>query len=352
MIRTDPTNSIRPEAATSSLGGNDGPLLGADSRAVLWSLGDALDRQERVQVSGSGAADAIGGVARMSSTMLRRCRGYVSSTYRQDPHELPDDAEHFYAGKTQCRTCYLAYAADWRAGRSGGQHAPRTSARASAASSLGAARREPILDGAAQLEALLRRARYPSVAAAVAAHAVFLHPATVSQARGYALFPVVRDMVRRGSFDVLLDGRRVLLDDNTSPTCAFLWAAGRSKGPDVQFNHIWTASGDPDAYTALWNLCATPAFLAKTTDGSRHDDVTSVLRFRAFELFGCHPAGTPAPTEPPGYRDLSWAPHPRPVENLERELRARLATNAKSRPAKACREIGWLFSVGHPDPTL
>lgn len=265
---------------------------------------------------------------------------------------MPDDAEHLYAGKTQCRTCYRAYAADWRAGRSGGHRTSRSATGTRSSRSINVARREPILDGAAQLEELLRRARYPSVAAAVAAHAVFLHSDTVAQAQGRAIFPVIRDMLRRGSFNTLPDGRRVLLDDNTSPTCAFLWAAGRSKGPDVQFNHVWTASADPDAYTALWNLCATPAFLAKTTDGSGHEDVTSVLRYRSFELYRCHPAGTPVPTEPPGYRELAWAPHPPPVENLERELRARLASNAKSRPARACREIGWLYSAGQPDPTV
>ena len=259
----------------------------------------------------------------MSSLGLRRCRGYVSSTYRQDCHHyLPDDAEHFYAGKTQCRACYRAYAADWRAGRSGGQRTSRPAAGTGSLRSIGVARRERILDGAAQLETLLRRAQYPSVAAAVAAHAVFLHPDTVAQARGLATFPVIRDMLRRGSFVTLPDGRRVLLDDNTSPTCAFLWAAGRSKGPDVQFNHIWTASGDPDAYTALWNLCATPAFLAKTTDGSGHDDVTSVLRYRSFELYGRHPAGAPVPSRAAGLPRPELGSAPRPMVNLECELRA------------------------------
>jgi hypothetical protein len=53
-------------------------------------------------------------------------------------------------------------------------------------------------------------------------------------------------MRRLGDFDVLPSGRRVLLDDNTSPTLAFLWAAGCQKGPDVQFNHVWSDAGDPD----------------------------------------------------------------------------------------------------------
>jgi hypothetical protein len=33
-------------------------------------------------------------------------------------------------------------------------------------------------------------------------------------------------------------------------------------------------------------------------------------------------------------------------------LRLRLARNPKSRTAIACREIGWLFSEGKPDPTV
>ena len=44
-------------------------------------------------------------------------------------------------------------------------------------------------------------------------------------------------MLHGGSVDTMADGRPVLPDDNTSPTLAFLWAAQRTKGPDVQYNH-------------------------------------------------------------------------------------------------------------------
>lgn len=213
-------------------------------------------------------------------------------------------------------------------------------------------RREPILDGVADLEALVRRARYPSIAAAVAAHAVFLPPETVRQTRGQALFPVIRDMARRGEFGVAPDGRPVLLDDNRTPTDAFLWSAGRRKGRDVQFNHLWPASKDPDAYTALWDLCATPAFLAKTTDGSNHPEVTALLRYRSWDLHGCRPAGTAEPERPEGYDALPWAPMPAPLDDLEAELRTRLAANPASPAAKACRRIGWLFSGGEPDGSI
>jgi hypothetical protein len=209
-----------------------------------------------------------------------------------------------------------------------------------------------VLDGVESLRVLLERAGYPSITAAVAEHTVFLPPETVAQTGGSALFPTVRDYGGRGKFDVLADGRRVMLDDNASPTDAFLWSAGLAKGRDVQFNHLWTQSRDPDAYTALWNVCATPAFLAKTTDGSNHPEVQAALRYRAFRLYGSVPTGQGAPAEPAGYAELQWAPFAPAVPDLERELRIRLARNPKSRTAIACREIGWLFSDWKPDPTI
>jgi hypothetical protein len=210
----------------------------------------------------------------------------------------------------------------------------------------------PILNGVKSLEAVLRKANYRSVVAAVAEFTVFLHPTTVAQTRGEPLFPVIRDMVRRGEFATLSDGRRVLLDDNTSPTRAFLWAAERTKGADVQFNHVWIASNEVRCYTALWNICATPAFLAKTTDGRNHPDVTAALRYRSFELFGHLPPGSSLPERPSFYEELVWAPSPPPVADLEVVLRRRLASNPRSRPALAAREIGWLFSSWQPDPTI
>jgi len=209
----------------------------------------------------------------------------------------------------------------------------------------------PVLDGVAQLTEVLRRAGYASVVAAVAEHAVFLHPDTVAQARG-ALFRTIRDMPRRGQFEVLEDGRRVLLDDNRSPTDAFLWAAGLTRGLDVQFNHVWGGSRSPNTYTALWNLFATPAFLAKTTDTSNHPEVTAALCFRSFDLFGLRPATEPVPSEPYGYRELRWAPHPDAVTDLAGIMRARLRASPRSRTTIACREIGWLFSDWLPDPTI
>lgn len=209
--------------------------------------------------------------------------------------------------------------------------------------------RDQLLDGAGALDRFVERAGYSSVEAAVAEHAVFLHPDTVAQSEGDAVFPVVRDMRHRGEFGVLADGRRVMFCDNTTAKDAYLWAADMVVGPDIQFNHVWSNSRDPDAFTALWNICCTPAFLAKTTD--TRAGVSDVLRFRAFDLFGYHPADEEPPDEPAGYRDLVWAEMPPAAPDLEKQLRRRLAAGPKRRASVAARQIGWLYSDG-PDATV
>jgi len=209
-----------------------------------------------------------------------------------------------------------------------------------------------VLDGVSSLAAVLRRAGYAEVLEAVAAHTVFLHPDTVAQTRGQAVFRLVRDPTRRGQIDTLPTGERVMFDDNNGPTLAFLWSARRGKGPDVQYNHVWGDPRNVDTYTALWNLCATPAFLAKTTDGSNHPEVVNLLRYRAFDLFGCLPKGEENPTRPQGYEALQWPESPAAVTNLEVLLRQRLADAPRSRPAVSARAIGWIFSGNQPDTSL
>jgi hypothetical protein len=209
--------------------------------------------------------------------------------------------------------------------------------------------RDKILDGTAALVAVIERAGWPTVAAAVAAHVVFLDPATVAQTGGRAIVPSVRNMGHRRQLGELPDGRRVLFDDNASPTDAFLWAANRIKGTDVQFNHVWACASDPDAYTALWNLCCTPAFLAKATDSD--PAVQAVLRYRSWELYGCLPAGTAEPVRPPGYETLTWHASPPPIADLEAAFRQRMRAAPGRGLVLAARSIGWAFSSG-PDLTV
>jgi len=174
----------------------------------------------------------------------------------------------------------------------------------------------------------------------------------VAQTGGGALFRTVRGPGRRGSFGPLPGGEEVMFDDNTSPTLAFLWSAGRSKGPDVQYNHVWSDPRNPLTYTALWNICATPAFLAKTTDGSNHPEVLGLLRYRAFDLFGRRPEGEARPERPDDYERFTWPEAPEPVVDLEAVIRGRLAEAPKSRPAVCARQLGWLYSDGQPDDTV
>ena len=148
-------------------------------------------------------------------------------------------------------------------------------------------------------------------------------------------------------------GRPAILCDNTTPREVFLRAANRSRGPNAHFSHVWDGTrADRDAYTALWNTCAVPAFLAKTTDGKNHPAVRAVLWCRSFELYSVTPLGVEPPTKPSGYDDFEWAKTPGPVTDLESCLRNWLAKSPRSRAATAAREIGWLFSDWKPDPTI
>jgi hypothetical protein len=205
-----------------------------------------------------------------------------------------------------------------------------------------------LLDGVASLEAIVRRSGYVSIAAAVAEHTVFLDPKTVAQSQCRALFPAIRGERKK---IITIDGRPVMLDDNAIPTDTFLWAAVRSRGKDVQFNHTWTDAKNPDLYSALWNVCATPAFLAKTTDGKNHLEVRAALQYRAYELYGTHPRGLP-PVRPANYDQLRWAPMPDPVPDLKAVLHNHLVRRPLHRAAVAARTLGWLFSDWKPDTTI
>lgn len=217
------------------------------------------------------------------------------------------------------------------------------------------AQRQAGPDGASQLASVLRSAGFPDTLHAVAAHTVMLDPSVVAQTRARGVFRTVRRDPRLneqvGSFGDL-DGLPVMFDDNLSPIAAFTWAAGHGRGVDMQFNHIWPSSRDPGSYTALWNLCATPAFLAKTTDGNNHPEVIAALRRRAFDLYRVFPPGRQEPEAPDGYDSLEWAPFPDPIDDLERAYRSAMATKPKDRVVLSVRRLGWVFSSYAPDATI
>lgn len=209
-----------------------------------------------------------------------------------------------------------------------------------------------IMNGTLALEKLVARAGYESMEHAVAAHTLFLHPDTVRQTMGKALFPMVRGNARKGvhQLRVLPDGRQVWMDNNIPVKRLFLWAARRANGPDIQCNHVWNTSNDPDGYTALWNLCMTPAFLAKATDS--RGPVKDLLQYRAYDLYGHLPAGYSTPERPPGYDSLEWLPFPDPVHDLQAHIRAHLAGRPSTSPGNVARQLGWLYSDWMADTAL
>lgn len=196
-------------------------------------------------------------------------------------------------------------------------------------------------DGRAVLTAIIASSKYRTIAQAVASLTLFSHPETVQQTECKALFPTIRGPRDVGKI-VEIGGRLVFLDDNRSPTDAFLWSNGISnRGRDNQFNHIWAVSQDPDAYTALPNICMTPACIAKLTDTDR--EVCALLTYRSYDLYGWVPKDEPIPAKPDGYDELKWAEPLPPTDNLRERLKRAMATKEKSRTVLAAKKLGWLF---------
>jgi hypothetical protein len=208
-------------------------------------------------------------------------------------------------------------------------------------------------NGRAALKFVVEQSDYGSVAQAVASLTLFAHPETVAQTRGSNIFRMVRRKQQGevGTFaEVPGCEGSVMRDDNRSPAVALEWAHGLSKRQDVQVNHVWQRSQDVSAYTALSNLCLTPAFLSKLTDTDVA--IRALLRYRAYELFRYWPDHASRPARPDGYDTVTWAEPLPAVVNLEHALRSAMSTKRKDRVVRCARELGWLFSGYAPDPTL
>jgi hypothetical protein len=198
------------------------------------------------------------------------------------------------------------------------------------------------IDGFASLQALIASSHYKSLAQAMASLTLFSHPETVRQTRGKAVFRTIRGPRTPGEF-AEVNGIRVMLDDNKSASDAFKWVHGiTGRLRDVQFNHVYTASQDVEAYTSLANICVTPAFIAKLTD-STSPTTSALLKYRVFDLYGWTPAGIEAPNKPEGYDELDWAPTLPAVENVKATLEARMVRKPMDRTVKSVKEVGWLF---------
>ncbi|GEP12010.1 hypothetical protein [Methylobacterium gnaphalii] len=196
------------------------------------------------------------------------------------------------------------------------------------------------LDGLEALRAVIAATPYRTIDQAVASLVVFSHPDTVRQTGCRPFVKTVRDAARRGQIEER-GGVLVGLDDNKSPTDAFLWCNALRRPREAQFNHVYADSADPESYTSLANLCVTPSFIAKLTDTDPY--VRSLLRYRTFDLYGWVPAGLAEPERPPKYDRLVWAPPLPPVADVEAVSRARMSRKPRDRTVQIVRRIGWVF---------
>lgn len=108
--------------------------------------------------------------------------------------------------------------------------------------------------------------------------------------------------VRRGRKE---DKGRIIagikIDDNTYANVALKKAISKDvKFEDFEVCHIWPGTTYDERYhTLLQNLVMIPRALAAFSD--HLDEVIAMLKYRAWELYGWHPAGAEIPQKPPFY---------------------------------------------------
>lgn len=213
---------------------------------------------------------------------------------------------------------------------------------------------DPILGhhGRDALRSLVASSDYKSTEQLFASLALFAHPDTVAQVENRNIFLIKRDQKNRHEFGTH-EGLRVMLDDNKSPTDTMIWAhkVRRKDYVDLQFNHVWAASDNPECYTSLANICITPAFVAKLTDSD--PEIRNLARYRSFDLFtGYHPRHEAPPVKPKSYDSLVWAHTFPPMPELEAAYRHAMKTKPKDTTVRSARELGWYFSAYEPDSSL
>jgi hypothetical protein len=138
------------------------------------------------------------------------------------------------------------------------------------------------------------------------------NPETV-KAMGGAVFPTIRDSLRRITA-IEKDGVVVgMYDDNTTPRWALLWShgiGGVSKAPSTgwTFAHVWPSRDDLDAYTHLANLAMIPECFGSLTD--KQGPLTHFLRWHAWTVYNWRPKGEPEPHKPIGFDEIAWTYFP------------------------------------------
>lgn len=157
-----------------------------------------------------------------------------------------------------------------------------------------------------------------------------VHRRLVAENGTGAFFPATR-RYREGDGEKRGEVREgVRLDDNSYAKHAIKQAVGvgRHGAPGFEACHIWPRSCyDPRYHTAVANLVLLPRALAGLSD---HDDeISAALRYRAYELYGWHPAEAAAPERPAFYPD-AWRPPEPFAAAVERALRGRKAGHTRA----------------------
>lgn len=135
---------------------------------------------------------------------------------------------------------------------------------------------------------------------------VLLPNAAVVAALGGAVFPSVRDQQHRITVSSV-NGRKLLLDDNTTARWAMLWSHGYTTTAHPKgwtFAHVWPLPKDPECYTHVANLAMMPEYLASLSD--KDGPLGAYLRYHAWAKYRWKPSGEAEPEEPEGYPAVSW----------------------------------------------
>lgn len=109
------------------------------------------------------------------------------------------------------------------------------------------------------------------------------------------------------------NGKRTNTSPNYGLKCAILESlqlSGRLKYTifqNYEVCHIWNLTDDPRYFASIQNLVLIPRSIAGLTDHNEY--VKSVLRYRAYKLFGFNPMNVSI-EKPTGYEYIKWKPLP------------------------------------------
>ncbi|MCY4611599.1 MAG: hypothetical protein OXC38_07885 [Gammaproteobacteria bacterium] len=171
-------------------------------------------------------------------------------------------------------------------------------------------------------------------------HCRLPHPDVVKRMDG-AVFPAVRGRKEQRGETGIVDGRRILYDDNTAPRWALLWAHGFSTTAHPKgwvFAHVWDDVKAPDAYTHLANLAMMPESFGGLSD--KQGPLVPYLRHHAEAAYGWWPDSRDPVAKPPGYDDLVWNCFD-PIPDPMGVIRERISKSNAQRAIVLRELLGW-----------